>query len=246
MLRQLSLAHPSHLGVWGLFQTVNTLGVAFHAMSMPLAKGRTRRHSISVGMKHYSNGPKDSEHVYLVLKGRKTGAYETWTECAEQVIGYKASVYRKITRAELAQCFPDFAGNLLEPQDSARRRRIENVKKDESKGEVEGGSKCEVEEVVKKPRRSRNTKKTDTNLGTDGNLDKAPPKSTGDGPVVTIYVDGAARGNPGAASYGILIQDGSGKELKRIAKRLGSQTNNVAEWEGAVAGLKSALELGAK
>jgi len=46
-----------------------------------------------------------------------------------------------------------------------------------------------------------------------------------------IYLDGASRGNPGEAGYGIVIKDEHGKVLHEIAKYIGRATNNVAEYE---------------
>ncbi len=50
-------------------------------------------------------------------------------------------------------------------------------------------------------------------------------------------VDGAARGNPGPASYGVVIRKPDGKVQESLGKRLGSQTNNVAEYHGLIAAL---------
>ena len=50
-------------------------------------------------------------------------------------------------------------------------------------------------------------------------------------------VDGAARGNPGPASYGVVIRKPDGTVLESLGKRLGTQTNNVAEYHGLIAAL---------
>jgi ribonuclease HI len=61
---------------------------------------------------------------------------------------------------------------------------------------------------------------------------------------LTIYTDGASRNNPGDAGAGIFIlQDG--KPVDRIARYLGTQTNNIAEYSAAIIGLEHALKLGA-
>jgi len=46
-----------------------------------------------------------------------------------------------------------------------------------------------------------------------------------------INTDGGARGNPGPAAIGVVIQDASGALLHSHKARLGAQTNNVAEYE---------------
>ncbi len=63
---------------------------------------------------------------------------------------------------------------------------------------------------------------------------------------VIAYADGASRGNPGPASYGIVVYDESGVELHRAGRAIGRGTNNRAEYEGAIAALEAALGLGAK
>ena len=60
--------------------------------------------------------------------------------------------------------------------------------------------------------------------------------------LITAYIDGGARGNPGPAGYGVYIQlpDGSIEELHG---GLGIATNNVAEYRALVEGLRKAVEL---
>lgn len=53
-----------------------------------------------------------------------------------------------------------------------------------------------------------------------------------------IYTDGASRGNPGRASYGFTISDGSGKLLYEEGKYIGIATNNVAEYTAVLEALK--------
>jgi ribonuclease HI len=61
---------------------------------------------------------------------------------------------------------------------------------------------------------------------------------------LTIYSDGGARGNPGSAAIGVVIYDGD-KIVKKISKTIGETTNNQAEYQALIAGLKKAQELGA-
>lgn len=60
-----------------------------------------------------------------------------------------------------------------------------------------------------------------------------------------IRTDGGARGNPGPAGFGVVIEDEKGKVLEEHAKFLGTKTNNQAEYAGAIFGLQRAKELGA-
>jgi probable phosphoglycerate mutase len=57
---------------------------------------------------------------------------------------------------------------------------------------------------------------------------------------LVLYFDGASRGNPGPASYGVYSP--SGVELR---ERIGTTTNNVAEWRGFLAALDAAIASGA-
>lgn len=61
-----------------------------------------------------------------------------------------------------------------------------------------------------------------------------------------IYIDGAARGNPGFAGIGIIIKDGQGRRIKELYKYIGEATNNIAEYTALIYGLQEALILGLK
>jgi len=60
------------------------------------------------------------------------------------------------------------------------------------------------------------------------------------------HSDGGARGNPGPAGYGVVIQDQSGKKVAQLSEYLGHQTNNFAEYQGLIAALEYALKHGPK
>ena len=59
-----------------------------------------------------------------------------------------------------------------------------------------------------------------------------------------LYTDGGARGNPGPAAYGYVIEAEDGTVLAEEGMAIGVATNNVAEYRGLVAGLAKAAELG--
>ena len=50
-------------------------------------------------------------------------------------------------------------------------------------------------------------------------------------------VDGGSRGNPGPASYGVVIRNPRGDIVARLKKYIGRTTNNVAEYYGLIAAL---------
>ncbi len=60
---------------------------------------------------------------------------------------------------------------------------------------------------------------------------------------LTLFCDGASRGNPGPASYGFVLLDGD-KVVWEEGGVLGIQTNNVAEYTGLIRGLEKCLLLG--
>ena len=63
---------------------------------------------------------------------------------------------------------------------------------------------------------------------------------------VIVEADGGSRGNPGPAGYGALVRDAAtGEVLVERAEGIGVATNNVAEYQGLLAGLKAAAQLGA-
>ena len=58
-----------------------------------------------------------------------------------------------------------------------------------------------------------------------------------------LFTDGGARGNPGPAAYGFVLETEDGTVLEARGRAIGVATNNVAEYSGLVAGLRKALEL---
>ena len=59
-----------------------------------------------------------------------------------------------------------------------------------------------------------------------------------------LYTDGGARGNPGPAAYGYVLEDEHGGTLAAHGEAIGIATNNVAEYSALLAGLDKAAELG--
>lgn len=60
-----------------------------------------------------------------------------------------------------------------------------------------------------------------------------------------LYTDGGARGNPGPAGIGVVLQDTEGNLIAQRAESIGYATNNLAEYKALVAGLEEALARGA-
>ena len=62
--------------------------------------------------------------------------------------------------------------------------------------------------------------------------------------MITVYIDGGARGNPGPAGYGVRVEDEAGTLIDELHGGIGAATNNVAEYNGLLAALRWALAHG--
>ena len=58
-----------------------------------------------------------------------------------------------------------------------------------------------------------------------------------------LSTDGGARGNPGPAAYGYVLETEDGTVLAAHGEAIGVATNNVAEYRALVEGLRKAVEL---
>ena len=61
-----------------------------------------------------------------------------------------------------------------------------------------------------------------------------------------LSTDGGARGNPGPAAFGYVLEADDGHVLAAHGEAIGRATNNVAEYRGLVAGMAKAAELGVR
>ncbi len=75
---------------------------------------------------------------------------------------------------------------------------------------------------------------------------KAASRPSGKTKRVTIYTDGASRGNPGLAGAGAVLKSDDGRVLARVARFLGEMTNNMAEYTALLVGLQEAQKAGAE
>ncbi len=55
--------------------------------------------------------------------------------------------------------------------------------------------------------------------------------------MITAYIDGGSRGNPGPAGYGVQIVNDDGTVEAELHEFVGVATNNIAEYRGLVAAL---------
>jgi len=58
-----------------------------------------------------------------------------------------------------------------------------------------------------------------------------------------LFTDGGARGNPGPAAYGFVLEGEDGTVLAAEGQAIGVATNNVAEYRALLAGLERARAL---
>jgi ribonuclease H / adenosylcobalamin/alpha-ribazole phosphatase len=59
-----------------------------------------------------------------------------------------------------------------------------------------------------------------------------------------LSTDGGARGNPGPAAYGYVLEADNGTVLAAHGEAIGVATNNGAEYRALVEGLRKAVEVG--
>ncbi len=71
---------------------------------------------------------------------------------------------------------------------------------------------------------------------------EAPSSPSSQSGWISAHCDGGARGNPGPAGYGALIQDANGMVLAELSEFLGIRTNNFAEYSGLLGCLQFALD----
>ncbi len=56
---------------------------------------------------------------------------------------------------------------------------------------------------------------------------------------IIVHSDGGARGNPGPAAIGVVIENEAGEVLEEISEYIGESTNNIAEYGAVLRGLKA-------
>ncbi len=57
-----------------------------------------------------------------------------------------------------------------------------------------------------------------------------------------VHTDGGARGNPGPAAVGVVIEE-EGKTISKFGRAIGEATNNVAEYMGVIEALEKIKEI---
>lgn len=175
-----------------------------------------------------SKGPK----VYAVARGRVPGIYNTWSECQSQTSGHGGAIFKSFKTHVEAQAFMQANSSSGSSSASANQSKKRNEN------------------------RANNTtsKRQKKVAAASGALKKEVSKS--DAQVqITIHFDGGSRGNPGLAGAGAEVvvlanDDPAGGDppsssttttTHLIREYCGAkETNNYAEYNGLLAGLKQA------
>jgi len=63
---------------------------------------------------------------------------------------------------------------------------------------------------------------------------------------LSLYIDGASKGNPGRASIGAVVKDSRGKVLSEVSRSIGTATNNQAEYKALLYGLEEVSRIADK
>jgi ribonuclease HI len=72
------------------------------------------------------------------------------------------------------------------------------------------------------------------------------PAAGEDADLLIVHIDGASRGNPGEAAFGVHVTRPDGTEVAGLYGHLGRATNNVAEYQALLHALRYALGRGAR
>lgn len=121
---------------------------------------------------------------------------------------------------------------------NAASRAASAPRKASSRPKASSSRKAPPSRKAPSPRKASPSRKAPSTQEAAGHVSPAR------GGASVAYSDGASRGNPGPAAYGIRILGADGRELHASGVRIGRATNNVAEYRGAIAALETARSLG--
>jgi Caulimovirus viroplasmin/Reverse transcriptase-like len=163
---------------------------------------------------------------YAVHRGRGgQQVYSTWADCEAAVKGFPQARYKKFKTADEARSFASDGGA------AAGASTVTKAKKPAKAAAAPAGE--DYEYSPHDPSAARHLP----------NALSAHEKA----PDFTIWFDGGARGNPGIAGAGAILQDSKGKCVWEGVKFVGkNSTNNQAEYSGLIEGLRAASTQGAR
>jgi len=175
-----------------------------------------------------SKGPK----WYAVRKGRIPGVYRTWSECQAQTNGSGGAVFKSFTTEAEALTF---VGNINTNNNLSRA----------SSCAIDVSSSATSDILLKKRNRSHSDTSGNTSFN-DIQHKKARSSTLENAKLdltVDLHFDGGSRGNPGISGAGACViattENPSSTKKIRIRHFCGMKcTNNVAEYNGLLQGLK--------
>ncbi|KAM0967746.1 uncharacterized protein LOC126602539 isoform X1 [Malus sylvestris] len=206
----------------------------------------------------------EKEGFYVVRKGDVVGVYRSFSDCQAQlgssICDPPVSVYKGDSMPKSTQQYLASRG-LRNALYTIRAADL----KDDLFGKLvlcplgdptssEGGTSV-MDESKKRPRQVSGTENVEeygsTSISDDpsGKLAKIyesavaelPPLDRG---ACILHFDGASKGNPGIAGAGAVLRADDGTLICKIREGLGVVTNNVAEYQAVILGLKCALKKG--
>jgi len=155
---------------------------------------------------------KGGKHFYAVAIGRKTGIFPTWGDCKSQVHSFPKAKFKKFKTIEDAQQFVD-----TNAASSTTKRSASPTQRSAASAYIEPDDK----------KKTKRLKRSNHNFE------------------IQVNFDGGSRGNPGLAGAGasVVVDETTPKsEIRRtvyIRTFVGtSSTNNEAEYEGLLSGLR--------
>jgi len=129
--------------------------------------------------------------------------------------------------AELADCSVDDVKQILEESRTLIHRHEKNI------------SKKKI--ILRKHKIDESDQDGEDDETTRDIFDGAELTTVPLGSTLTMYVDGASKGNPGPAGIGIVIHDSDDRQVGKVSARLGIGTNNFAEYQALIRALRIAI-----
>ena len=206
--------------------------------SLPPAYGRRRlRPGVAYWCAAYQ-GDRDDEYEYdmgkkkyfAVARGRRCGVFDSWAECERQVKGFRNNMYQGFASEADAAEYLRANGVHLGEEEKGERQRQEL---DWGESDSDSGYDDENDDNLEKDK--------------DKDKDKDKEKETPTVRRALMFFDGASKRNPGDAGFGAVIFDRDNDNVvKEVKGFMPSETNNVAEYSGLIAGLEACLDIGVR
>eukprot|EP00892_Ulva_mutabilis_P008777 jgi/Ulvmu1/6271/UM028_0129.1 len=184
-------------------------------------------------------GKRGGSKWYAVASGRRPGIYESWAECQNQVKGFSGAVFKSFSTRQEAQEFCGERGGR-------------------GKHNSAGVAQHNFKHAGLKLKCTSSTRPNTSHHAGRGNQSHSEQANALHGSLTehgydrdeafVVYFDGGSRGNPGPAGCGAAVYEGLGDSdpIATDYAYIGHATNNQAEYEGLILGLRLALKQGAR